>query len=92
MYGLGTYTAPGSSKALNYSYGYWSGTKNNRCFMFLVDVICGKVYTPRSYNETFPKPGYDSTWAKSNVSGVMNDEVIVYQDDRCNPTYLLEFG
>jgi len=92
MFGNGTYTAPGSSKALNYSYGYWSGTRNNRCFMFLVDVICGKVYTPRSYNESFPKPGYDSTWAKANISGVMNDEVIVYKDDRCNPTYLLEFS
>jgi len=92
MFGSGTYTAPSSSKALNYSYGYWSGQRNNRCFMFLVDVICGKVYTPRSYNESFPKPGYDSTWAKANISGVMNDEVIVYQDDRCNPTYLLEFN
>ena len=92
MFGSGTYTAPNSSKALNYSYGYWSGQRNNRCFMFLVDVICGKVYTPRSYNESFPKPGYDSTWAKASVSGVMNDEVIVYQDDRCNPTFLLEFN
>lgn len=92
MFGNGIYGAPCSSKALNYAYGYWNGTKNNRCFMFLVDFCCGKVYTPKSRGyDNYPVRGYDSTWAKADVSGVMNDEVIVYQDDRCNPTYLLEF-
>lgn len=93
MFGNGIYGAPCSSKALNYAYGYWNGTKNNRCFMFLVDFCCGKVYTPngRGYG-SYPVRGYDSTWAKADISGVMNDEVIVYQDDRCNPTYLLEFN
>lgn len=92
MFGNGTYASPCSSKALNYSFGYWNNTRHNRCFMFLVDFCCGKVYVPRSSNETFPKKGYDSTWAKQNISGVINDEVIVYKDEQCNPTYLLEFN
>jgi poly [ADP-ribose] polymerase len=59
--------------------------------MFICDILVGKAYVPRSSNEVFPKKGYDSTWAKASVSNVINDEVIVYQDDRCNPIYLLEF-
>ena len=93
QFGDGAYFANSSSKSLNYSFGYWDNrAKDNRCFMFVADVALGKYYTPSSAYERLPKPGYDSTWAKANKSGVMNDEIIVYKVAQCNLTHLIEFG
>ena len=91
MFGRGAYFASSSTKSLNYSYGYWGGSHNNKCFMFISEVALGNHYTPKSYNESFPKKGYDSTWAKSGISGILNDEFIVYKISQSNFTYLLEF-
>lgn len=91
MFGNGLYFASSCSKSLNYSYGYWGGKYDKNCFMFLADVAMGKSYTPKSYTERLPKSGYDSTHAKARVSGVQNDELIVYRTDRCNLKYLIEF-
>jgi poly [ADP-ribose] polymerase len=92
LFGNGAYFASDSTKSLNYAYGYWSGKREKKCFMFLADVAMGKVYTPNSWRETLPKAGYDSTWAKANVSGVRNDEFIVYDTNQCDLTYLIEFA
>jgi len=92
MFGNGVYFSDQSTKALNYSHGYWGGFKDNNCFMFLADVAMGKTYTPRSWSEPFPKAGHDSTFAKASVSGVMNNEMIVYKLAQCNLVYLVEFG
>lgn len=93
LFGDGIYFASDSSKSLNYSYGYWSGGNYDKnCFMFLADVAMGKSYTPKGSYERFPKRGYNSTWAKSKVSGVMNDEFIVYDVSQCNLKYLVEFS
>jgi poly [ADP-ribose] polymerase len=91
MFGDGLYFSDQSTKSLNYAYGYWSGTKSNHCFMFLFDVIMGKSYTPSSYGGRLPKSGYDSTFAKAGESGVMNNEMIVYNAAQCRPVYLVEF-
>ena len=91
MFGDGIYTAPSSSKSLNYSLGVWGSKKCDRVFMFLADVAMGKSYTPRSSNDgPFPRSGFDSVWAKSGQSGVMNDECIVYSLKQCSLTHLLE--
>jgi poly [ADP-ribose] polymerase len=92
MFGDGLYFASDSTKSLNYAYGYWSGKAEKKCFMFLADVAMGKEYVPRSYSETLPKAGYDSTWAKANQSGVRNDEFIVYNKNQADLTYLIEFA
>ena len=92
MFGNGVYHASQSSKSLNYSFGYWdSGAKDTNCFMFLNDVAMGNYYVPRSYSETLPKSGYDSTWAIPGKSGIQNDEMIVYRTSQCNIKYLIEF-
>ena len=91
-FGCGAYFASSSSKSLNYSYGYWGGTRKNRCYMLVADVCLGNYYVPDSGWGSFPKSGYDSTWAKAGVSGVINDEFIVYKENQCNLTYLLEFN
>ena len=92
LLGNGCYFASSSTKSLNYSYGYWDGTKNNRCFMFITDVALGKSYTPKSLYGQFPKPKYDSIWAKAGITGFLkNDEFVVYRTSQSNFRYLLEF-
>jgi poly [ADP-ribose] polymerase 2/3/4 len=93
MYGNGLYFTDQSTKALNYSFGgVWdSGPRDNNCFMFLANVAMGKYYIPSGGWRSYPKPGYDSTWAKAGQSGVMNNEMIVYRISQTNIRYLVEF-
>jgi predicted DNA-binding WGR domain protein len=85
----GLYLSDQSTKALNYSYGWWSGNRNKNCFMFLCDAMCGKQYIPSGSCSNLPK-GYDSIFAKAGRSGVQNNEMIVPLK-QVNPKYLIEF-
>lgn len=92
MYGPGLYFSDQSTKSLNYSDGYWGGGgRSSRVFMFLNDVVMGKMYKPRSSGSTMPS-GYHSIFAEAGKSGVYNNEMIVRQTGQINPTYLCEFG
>jgi len=95
MYGDGIYFSDSSTKSLNYSYGYWSGARNNHCFMFMCDVAMGKAYNPSGgWGSHYPMSGYDSTFAKGSrgysYGGVINNEMIVYKTNQLNPKYLVE--
>lgn len=92
MFGNGVYFSDQSTKSLNYAYGYWQGKADENCFMFLVDVAMGKSYTPKSWQERLPLEGYDSTFAQTDISGVQNNEMIVYRTCQINPRFLVEFG
>lgn len=96
MYGDGVYFSDSSGKSLNYSMGFWdrSASYDKRCFMFLADVAMGKAYTPSSWSRAarYPHPGSDSTFAKGGVSGVHNNEMIVYRTSQANLTTLVEFA
>ena len=59
--------------------------------MFLVDFALGDSYIPKGSYETLPKAGYDSTFAKPGVSGILNNEFIVYRPAQANIRYLVEF-
>lgn len=91
MFGDGLYFSDQSTKSLNYSYGYWGhGPSESNCFMFLCDVAMGKPYVPdRSGNAK--KPGFDSCFAKAGQSGVLNNEMIVYDVQQACLRYLCEF-
>ena len=92
LYGDGVYASDISTKALNYAQGYWGhGSRDNNCFMFVVDFLMGKYYTPDGRGSHYPKSGYDSTFAKAGHSGVINNEMIVYTLPQCNIKYLVEF-
>ena len=91
MFGDGLYFSDQSTKSLNYATGYWSGSRENKTFMFLADVAMGKSYTPSSSGSNFPKAGYDSTFAEGKKSGVMNNEMIVYRTSQARITKLIEF-
>jgi poly [ADP-ribose] polymerase 2/3/4 len=93
MFGDGVYFSDQSTKSLNYSYGYWGGGKvEENCFMLVADVAMGKEYVPSTYNQSFPVKGYDSVFAQANKSGVMNNEMIVYDLAQVNLRYLCEFS
>src|SRR5262249_3241950 len=92
MFGNGIYFSDQSTKSLNYAYGYWKGQAENHCFMFLADVAMGKHYVPKTYSANLPKSGYDSTFAKAGVSGVVNNEMIVYKTYQVNLAFLVEFA
>lgn len=98
LFGLGTYFSDQSTKSLNYAYGYWGGGKDEQCFIFTADVAMGKMFTPTGYGnrysggQKYPVPGYDSTFAKGGESGVMNNEMIIYNSNQCNLVRLVEFS
>ena len=92
MFGNGVYFSDQSTKSLNYSFGYWGGARERNCFMLLNDVAMGKHFVPKLWSHTYPKKRYDSTFAKARWSGVINNEMIVYDTRQINPKYLIEFS
>jgi poly [ADP-ribose] polymerase 2/3/4 len=92
LYGNGIYATDQSTKASNYSYGYWDGgARDNECYMFMCKMAMGKYYTPTSkYGVSYPVSGYDSTFAKAGTSGVYNNEMIVYRVSQVDLQYLVE--
>lgn len=97
MFGDGLYFSDQSTKSLNYATGYWDGKTESRCFMFMTDVAMGNAYVPKStywgQSSTRKCPdGYDSTFAKADISGVRNNEMIVYRDSQANLKFLVEFS
>lgn len=93
MFGDGLYFSDQSTKSIRYATGAWGGGgHSDRKFMFLVDVAMGKCYIPRGSNWHLKLPtGYNSTFAKAHNSGVMNNEMIVYNATQVNPVFLIEF-
>jgi len=95
LIGNGVYFSDQSTKSLNYAIGAAPGQRGQSeqyAFMFWNDVAMGKVYEPRSLNESFPKPGYDSVFAKGGgYTTLRNNEMVVYDVRQINPRYLIEF-
>lgn len=103
--GSGIYNSDESSKALNYSYGYWHGTRNPRCFMFFNDVIMGNAYFPNkdvknggrfsAHNAYYGTNGegkrFNSISVKGGTCGVVNNEMIVWNKEQIMLRYLVEF-
>jgi len=95
LFGSGIYASSQSSKALNYATSFWGNNDLGRYFMFVVDFAMGNMYIPKRSNYSsirYPVKGYDSTFAQAGVSGVMNNEEIVYKDNQANLKFLCEFS
>ena len=91
----GIYASDQSTKALQYAAriapGQY-GTRLTRYFMFKVFFAMGKMFRPTSTSGSFPRPGYDSTFAEGGRCGYLrNNEYIVYSTDQVDLKYLLEF-
>lgn len=91
MYGDGFYMSDSASKSLNYSQGYWSGARDNRCFMFLCEAAMGNIFKP-THSGNGAKTGYNSCFAEAGKSGVMNNEMIVFDTRQVDIHYLVEFA
>lgn len=91
MFGDGLYAAHNSTKALNYSIGYWSGSrnKNPNAFLFVTKFAMGKAYDAHNSLGSGAPRGYDSVHAKKG-SGLYNDEYIVYKLNQATLTHLIE--
>lgn len=91
MFGKGLYFANQSTKSAQYCDGmrYGGGRSRRFNYMFLAQVVMGKSYVP-SYCEKRIPEGYNSFHAKSGVSGVMNDEIIVFNSAQVRLTHILE--
>ncbi len=92
MFGNGIYFSDQSTKSLNYAYGYWHGSREDNCFMFLCNVAMGNYHVPGGPSSQLPKPGHDSTFAQAQKSGVANNEMIVYRNEQVDLTRLIEFS
>jgi len=92
----GLYFSNSSTKSINYTScagSYWSGGTANKGYMFLTDVALGKqkiAKGPYPYTSDCIKPCM-SVWAKGGVSGVINDEFIVYTEKQNWLRYIVEF-
>lgn len=81
MFGDGVYFSGQSTKALNYSYGVWGGTRDrNNIYMFLADVAMGKTFNAfskinqtKGKNKMYPVKGYHSTYAKGGKLNIIHD-------------------
>jgi len=93
MFGDGIYAASSSTKALNYSVGYWGGKANKypNAFMFIVRFAMGKTYTTTSSRPSGAPKGYHSVHAQAGKS-LRNDEYIVYSTPQAKITHLVELS
>ena len=92
MFGNGAYFSDQSTKSLNYSWGYWDGARDARCFMLIADVAMGRYWHPtRTGCGLVPPPGYDSIYARGGKDQVLNNEMIVFRTGQVRPRHLVEF-
>ena len=91
MMGRGAYFALSSSKSMNYSSGFWGGSRSkyNNIFLFIADLALGRYYeTYTSMPNGTPK-GYDSIWAKAGRS-LYNDELVTPNIEQQTIKYIIE--
>ncbi len=88
MFGNGVYGSQTASKSLGYSLGRWGQTSGDSGWLFVCEFAMGNPYYPRS-SGMIPN-GYDSCWALPKNTSLMNDELIVYNENRIRIKYLLE--
>ena len=106
MFGYGLYFAPKAKKSCGYTslpFAYWSNRtgsnqgSNHTAMLTVFKVAMGKKYDLQAYSpivskwneKDCKKAGYDSVYAHAGVS-LQNDEAIVYNEDACTISYLIE--
>ncbi len=89
MFDRGHYGAIDSSKSLQYTFGRFGGRVGESGWTFVAEFAMGNTFFIKTYGGTLAK-GYDSIWAKANLTGLRFDELIVPTDRQCRLKYLLE--
>lgn len=100
LFGDSVYLASDWKKSAGYTslenscYSSGSGAiKGRKAFMFLVDAVLGNMHIA-PYKKSFisPPAGFHSVYGKGGVSGILNDEHMVYNTDQVKLSYLIEFS
>jgi hypothetical protein len=99
-FGPGCYWADDWKKSAGYCSlrsSYWArgsgGVKGREAFMFVADVVLGKMHlASRSFGYTSPPKGTHSVAALSGHSTVMNNEFVIFDTNQYCFRYLLEFS
>lgn len=95
MFGDGVYSASCSTKALNYSTGYWDNTDNdNNAFIFITRFVMGREQKCKKFKYDGVDAGYDSIHGlnKDNGGTLLNDEYVVYDVKQTLITHLIELS
>lgn len=100
MFGNGIYFAPKAMKSWGYtSYrnSYWANGSSDFACMGIYETAYGNPYHP-SRNESWDfteskikKKGADCVHAEGGTCGLMNDEIIFYNEDAMCLRYVVEF-
>lgn len=90
LFGNGIYGAIHSTKSLGYALNRWGqGGVGDSAFLFVCDFALGNCYSTTEYGCRKPADK-DSIWAKASSGGLHHDELIVFQECRVNPKFLIE--
>jgi predicted DNA-binding WGR domain protein len=95
MYGNAIYNGL-STKAINYTSvqsSYWAGGKDDRAYIFLNDCALGNPKIASGayqYSKRNIAPSH-SVWAVGGRSGVINDEMMLYDTNQHITRYVIEF-
>jgi len=85
-----------SSKSINYvdvKGSYWAQGNNKTGYLFLIDAACGNQKIAKSsymHTKQNIKP-YHSVWAKGGESGVINDELMLYNQTGAEQQHLIKY-
>ena len=101
MFGTGIYFANKAQKSLGYtsmSGSYWAKGTSDKTYLSVFRVNVGRQMDVNSYNsdcryfnEKKIAP-YDSVFAHANESFLRNDELIIYNPNRCTIKFLIEIN
>lgn len=98
MFGNGLYFASESRKSLNYmdtAGSVWNNGQRDSGFMAIYSVALGKCCKPTgalrsNFGANDLPNGCLSVYADKNMTGLRNDEYIVYRQEQCTIKYLVE--
>ncbi len=106
MFGYGIYFAPKAAKSIGYTSTYgarWTNGGSSSGFLSIYDVIYGDPYIIDKNYYTYNglnlldynslqqrKKGADSLHALREVTGLREDEIIVYKEEQATIKYLVE--
>lgn len=100
MFGNGLYFAPDARKSLNYmdvKSSHWNNGTRDSGFMAVYSVALGQCYKPcgslgSRFNKSSLPSGCLSVYADKHLTGLENDEYVVYDQAQCTVKYLLEMA
>ena len=95
MFGNLIYHASCSTKALNYSTGFWNGSNDdNNAFIFITKVLMGNIQKCKTFKYDGPDEEYDSILGLTEKDGgsLLNEEYCVRSPSQIKITHLIELN